>query len=229
MNTFDFRIWNRHVFIEIEGENLLIDTGSPQSFSTTGMIKIADKEFQVPKGLLSVNSQYLTNQLSYRFDGLIGMDIMKEFTVCFNSPLFGNFIGFFDKNDATGFPLSESKNIMGCPCIELNVNNIIGSYIFDTGAPISYCNPKTLGNLRQCGSTSDFSPLLGEDEFDVTLYYTNVSFKGGSFNAIFGKMPDKLEFILNSFGIDGIIGFDLLNHNRLTLSEGKLYLPPQGI
>ena len=46
---------------------------------------------------------------------------------------------------------------------------------------------------------------------------------------MYAKMPTKLEMILSQMGVDGIIGFDLINNYRFILCNGHLYFPPQGI
>lgn len=228
--TYKLIVWNRHILIELNNGYLVIDTGSPQSFHKDGLITIGEKNFNVPNSIMGIDSAYLSNQLNYDIAGLIGMDIMNEFSVWFNSPVFGNFIGFHDKTDYEG-EKSVCPNLLGCPCIEMTVNKRKGVFLFDSGAPISYVSSKFLSEEIECGKTTDFSPLLKTEQFEVSLFYlgTNISIGNGDnavFNAIYAKMPDQLEMILSVYQIDGIIGFDLINNNRLIVTEGSVVFPP---
>lgn len=233
ITTFDFIAWNRHVLIAPESQNILIDTGSPRSFHRDSIIKIGGRVFNVSKNIMGIDSEYLSKQLDYDVSGLIGMDIINEFSVWFNSPRFGNSIGFFDKSDYNGNILTY-PNLLGCPCIELFVNHKRGLFLFDSGAPISYVSSKLLSTEKECGRTTDFSPLLRSEKFEVSLYYLETDFSTGNdwrggFNAMYAKMPKQLEMILSSFGIDGIIGFDLINNNRLIVTNNSIAFPPQGL
>lgn len=233
ITTFDFIVWERHILISPEAKNILIDTGSPQSFHKDCVIKLGGKDFHVSNNIMGIDSDYLSRQLNFDISGLIGMDIINEFSVWFNSPKFGNFIGFYDKSDYAGTPL-KYQNLLGCPCIELTVNNKKGLFLFDTGAPISYVSSKLLTKEKECGRTTDFSPLMRSEKFEVSLFYLETNFTSGEgwyggFNAMYAKMPKQLELILSSYGIDGIIGFDLINNNRLIVTNCSIAFPPQGI
>ena len=235
-SSYELKVWNKHILIsEIEGL-LLIDTGSPKSFHKKGKIEIAGHTYSVPTTLMGIDTNYLKEKVGCEVAGLIGMDILNDFSVWFNTPKFGNFIGFFDLNDFSdfanqGFPVAD---FMGCPCIVLSVKGKRGRFIFDTGAHIPYISEKFIDNdTTYCGVTTDFSPMLNQESFDLKLFYLESELKGfngdGRFNAMYAQMPKKLETILSPFGIDGIIGFDLINQFRLIVREGKVYFPPQGI
>ena len=165
MNDFSYKmiVWNRHFLIESNDSIILIDTGSPKSFHQKGKIEIAGLTFSVPNTLMGIDTYYLKEKVGCEVAGLIGMDKLNDFSVWINSPMFGNFIGFFDLNDFSdfanqGFPVAD---FMGCPCIELSVKGKRGRFIFDTGAQIPYISEKFIDNdTTFCGVNTDFSPLL---------------------------------------------------------------------
>ena len=229
MSSHNFEVWNKHILIESNNSRLLIDTGSPYSFQKDGIIKIGKQDFNVPKDLMGLDSNYLTEKVGINISGLIGMDIMNHFSVWFNSPQFGNFILFSEKDDATGQPLSNSMNFMGCPTVTLGANHQEGIFLFDSGAPVSYISSRFVQNVSPCGTTYDFSPLIQSERYEVNLFYLESNLNQFRFNTQFAQMPPELEMILSSYRVDGIIGFDLIDHFRLIVSRGILYLPPQEI
>ena len=229
MAAFDLKVWNKHIIIESNSSLLLIDTGSPYSFQKDGIIKIGEQNFNVPKGLMGIDSHYLTEKVGIHISGLIGMDLLKHFSVWFNSPQFGNVILFCEKDDITGQPLSDSMNFMGCPTVKLGVNHQEGSFLFDSGAPVSYISSRFIQDVSPCGKTYDFSPLIQKEQYEVDLFYLKSNLNQYGFNIQFAQMPAELEMMLSKCRIDGIIGFDLIDHFRLIISQGVLYLPPQGI
>lgn len=238
MNDFSYKmiVWNRHFLIESNDSIILIDTGSPKSFHKKGKIEIAGHTYSVPITLMGIDTNYLKEKVGCEVAGLIGMDILNDFSVWFNTPKFGNFIGFFDLKDFSDFANQDFPvtDFMGCPCIELSVKGKRGQFIFDTGAHIPYISDKFIDNETVCcGITTDFSPILNQETFDLKLFYLESELKGfngdGRFNAMYAQMPKKLEMILSPFRIDGIIGFDLINQFRLIVRDGRVYFPPQGI
>lgn len=231
MSEFKLKVWNKHVFIENSGGRILLDTGSPLSCHVDGIIKIEDEEFIVPQTIMNISAEYLSEKVGCKISGLLGMDILSNFSVWICSPQFGNFILFSERGDVNGSKIGT--NIMGCPSVNLYVNHQHGTFLFDTGAHISYVSSRFLNGEERCGVTTDFSPLLGNDSYEVDLYYLESTientFCNRNFNAMYAKMPTKLEMIVSQMGADGIIGFDLIDNYRLILSDGHVYFPPQGI
>lgn len=227
MISFNLKVWNKHILIESNNSLLLVDTGSPCSFHKDGIIKIGDQDFNVPKDLMGLDSKYLSEKVGINISGLIGMDIMNHYSVWFNSPKFGNNILFSEKDEVEGQRLSDSVNFMGCPSLTLEVNHRKGKLLFDSGAPVSYISSKFLSDVSPCGKTYDFSPLIKSDSYEVKLFYLESKLNQYRFNTQFAQMPSELELILSSYKIDGIIGFDLIDHFNLIVSQGLLYLPPQ--
>ena len=231
MSSFNFKIWNRHILIDSNNSNMLIDTGSPKSFQQDGIVKIGDDEYTVSKSLMGIDASYLSRKVGCKISGLLGMDIMNSYSIWFNSPKFGNFILFSDKDDFKEFalPVSSQESFMGCPTIYLNIKQTRVKFLFDSGAPVSYISSKFLKDIEVCGKTYDFSPLLQSDKYEVDLYYIPYELGNECFNALFARMPSQLEIILTAYHVDGIIGFDLIDNFRLCMVNGTLFLPPQGI
>lgn len=229
MSSYKLKVWNKHFFIENSSGLILLDTGSPFSFHVDGVINIGESEFKVPQSAMNISIAYLKEKVGCELSGLLGMDILSQFSVWFSSPQFGNTILFSETSDVTGQCIGN--NLMGCPTVNMNVNGRKGTFLFDSGAHVSYISSKFLNGQEKCGTTTDFSPLLNSDRYEVDLYYFDSSIISYNkcFNAMYAKMPSQLEMLLSQFGVDGIIGFDLIDNYRLIVCNGHTYLPPQGI
>ena len=57
------------------GSKVLIDTGSPLSFHSDGVIALGGETFNVPTSLMGTGSDYVTENVGTDVNGLVGMDI----------------------------------------------------------------------------------------------------------------------------------------------------------
>lgn len=227
-NTFETIIVNRHLLINDGRGNMLIDTGSPASFHVESQIHIGDDTHIVPTSYIGTSTQYLSQKEGCEIVGLIGMDILSQYTVWINTPQFGNFI-LFSKGDTipSTYPV-ESFTIMSIPGIYMEVNGQRAKLLFDTGAHISYISDSYFHNLPIARQSEDFSPLLNA-EFNVDLYNLPTHFCDKMVNVEFGSMPLELTAMILQLHVDGIVGYDLIQHFRIVLDKGIVKIPPQGI
>ena len=93
-NTFETIIVNRHLLINDGRGNMLIDTGSPASFHVEREIHVGEDTHNVPTSYMGTTTQYLSQKVGCEIVGLIGMDILSQYTVWINTPQLGNFISF---------------------------------------------------------------------------------------------------------------------------------------
>ena len=227
-NTFETIIVNRHLLINDGRGNMLIDTGSPASFHVESQIHIGEDSHMVPTTYMGTTIQYLSQKVGCEIVGLIGMDILCQYTVWINTPQCGNFISF-SKGDTipSTYPV-ESFTIMSIPGICMKVNGQRAKLLFDTGAHISYISDSYYQNIPIARQSADFSPLLNA-EFNVDLYNLPTHFYDKMVNIEFGSMPLELKAMMLQLHVDGIVGYDFIQHFRIVLDKGIVKIPPQGI
>ena len=123
----------------------------------------------------------------------------------------------------------ETFSMMGCPGIVVNVKHEPVKLLFDTGAQISYLSSRFLTSAPVYDSVEDFSPLLGGESYMVNRHMLPTTFADKTFDVAYGETPMAISMLLGAYGIDGIIGWDLIEKFRIIINKGKFVLPPQGI
>ena len=215
---------NEHILID-DGQGIIIDTGSPNSFHDTGQIFLCGDSYTVPRSIMNVNSEYLSKEIGSKIHGLLGMDIISKYPILFELQN-----GFIFVDDDTQYSSAFSSFILPfhMVCIELCVNGQRVRLIVDTGAKISYIDSSVVKGHDSIGTEQDFSPLFGH--FSTNLYKCNVKLlQGESIVLTFGTPPSLLTEFLTTMQVQGIIGIEFFKLFRLQLCGGKLYFPPQGI
>ena len=104
------------------GKYLLIDTGSPSSFSETGEIEIAKVQYPVPTILYGkVTAAYLQNAMHHsNITGLVGMDIIsKSFYEFDYTNLVLNIISLDNEFDSNGSEQIDLSYAGGVPILPL--------------------------------------------------------------------------------------------------------------
>jgi hypothetical protein len=223
MGNYIYQSIHGHILVNVAGRSCVLDTGSPFSLGYYP-ISIAGREFPVHENYLDVSCEYLSQEIGITVEGLIGADIVREFTLSIypneqmvqflNTPAFGNIV----------LPID---NHLGVPIIKLDVNGRVISAFFDTGAPMSYLLPEALEGLQPECTHEDFYPLVGN--FLTPVYRLPYNLGGESGEMRFGRLPDELRGMLEGGNVQGIIGTELLKRFGLSLSVRehvlKLELP----
>ena len=226
----DFRIKlvNDHIVIDDE-QHLILDTGSPTSFHSSGVINLSGEDIPVGTSALGVRSDYLTSQIGTSIDGLIGMDIINRYPMLIDARDGHIFINddSIHSHSFKSFDLGPLSQ--GLIAIEMGVNNNPVRMIVDTGAPISYIKKSIVEGLVSEREVSDFHPLIGD--FKTELYQCAVDsvLNGEQYNQTFGVLPNLLSMTLDMLHVDGIIGIDIFKRYRIQIRDRKLFLPPQSI
>jgi hypothetical protein len=212
MGNYIYQRIHGHIVVNIAGRACVLDTGSPFSLGCYP-ITIAGREFPVHENYLDVTCEYLSREIGMTVEGLIGADIVSEFTLGIypneqmvqfqTTPAFGNIV----------LPID---NHLGVPIIKLEVNGKIISAFFDTGAPMSYLLPGALEGLQAECTQEDFYPLVGN--FLTPVYRLPYSIGGEAGEMRFGRLPDELRGMLEGADVQGIIGTELLKRFGLSLS-----------
>lgn len=227
-NSFDAIIVNRHLLINDGRGNMLIDTGSPASFHYENHIFIDSDDHEVPTSYMGTTTQYLSEKVGCEVVGLIGMDIISQYTMWIDLPMTKPFVAFYKDDNIGSRYRVENFSVMGIPGICMEINGRTARVLFDTGAHISYIHSRFYANEPIVRTCTDFSPLLNA-EYEVDMYELSTNFCEKTLNIEFGSMPQELAMLINHINVDGIIGYDLIENYRIVLEKGMLKIPPQGM
>lgn len=225
-SVFNTIIFNRHLLINDERGMILIDTGSPISFHQEQLICIYNDDYAVPASYMGITAAYLSEKVGCEIVGLLGMDIISQYTMWINTPDFGSFILFEKTEGNPSFSEVEHFEVMGIPGICMDVNGKNVKLLFDTGAQISYISESCYQNQPVVRTTTDFAPLLNT-EYQVDMYNLPATFCQKTFDVEFGAMPKALAQLLETIAVDGIIGYDLIHAFRIVVEKGVVKIPSQ--
>jgi hypothetical protein len=76
--NYPIRLINNHIIVDAE-QQLIVDTGSPVSFHSSGMINLCGESIAVKTSIPGVSADYLSSKVGTRIDGLLGMDIIHRY------------------------------------------------------------------------------------------------------------------------------------------------------
>jgi Ca-activated chloride channel family protein len=202
---YGLKMINGHLFAEIEGLNVLIDSGAPTSASDAAEWYFLHEVYRLPKGYMGVTLDYLSNVTGARVDILMGTDIMRKYHVTLN--LSRNRISFSSRSLLRFDTWLPMTIFMGVPSVSLTQNgNPLPMYI-DSGARISYVSQNIASKYTPNGIEKDFYPGMGE--FETQAF--DIPFQLGSLNFTLrcGVLPSMLESALLLTGNYGIVGSEL--------------------
>ena len=225
----DYKIkWiNNHIVID-DDQGLLVDTGSPLSFHSSGVINICGDSITVPTSLVNVTAAYLQGKISEGIQGIIGTDIISKHSILFNLHENGWNCVLMDDDAEYGNHI-DSFSFMGIYVLYIFIEGKKRRMIFDTGAPVSYLSSFLVRDKVILRKGKDFSPLLnGDFNIDIVTAPASIQKEGVCFNFEFG-FSRLIDPTLQLLGVDGIMGSELLKYYRLQIKGRSLILPPQGI
>ncbi|MEP5764364.1 MAG: hypothetical protein ABJ308_07210 [Halieaceae bacterium] len=220
MANFMYQMHHGHIVVTVEGRPYLLDTGSPFSVGYEP-INIGGRSFEVQQSYMGVTCGYLMENIGVPIEGMIGADIMQEFTVCMYA---SERMIQFTHLPPVGDIVIPLQDFMGVPIFCVQVAGQVRRMFFDTGAPMSYLLPQCLADKEAEGRHEDFYPLVGN--FMTSVYALDVNIGGSSRKLRFGELPHELEALLEAGAVQGIIGTEMLKHFGICLSlkEGVMRL-----
>jgi len=77
MITKELKFLKGHLFVSIDGNDWLIDTGAPSSFGDIQELEIAGKDFLLSNEFSGLTATKLTGHVDHTTVGLIGTDILN--------------------------------------------------------------------------------------------------------------------------------------------------------
>lgn len=194
------------LFTEIEGEKVLIDTGSPISIGNRKGWLFFDDVFQLSQSALGISMNYLGNELGTNVDVLMGTDIIKNYIVTID--LSHNQVHFSDTLLVRSGKTIPFKVLMGTPIIHAKIDGKAMDLFFDTGAKLTYVEKQLVQNLVPISEEKDFYPTLGR--FVTPVYELPLEIVDETVIVKCGILPEMLEQAIRMTGAKAILGTEIL-------------------
>lgn len=211
MNTYRMEYKNGHVFVALDGNLWLIDTGSPGSFGRVSSLSFAGEQFNTGTDLLGLNTESLSNFTEVECFGLIGADILNQFDHIWDISE-GELTVSSDQLSLDGQTIPLDM-LVGIPIINVRVNDSEYQMFFDTGAQLSYFQDESLKRFPMRGIITDFHHTIGQ--FQTEIHLVPVSLGSVEFTLRCGKLPESLEMTLMLASTKGIISNEVLKNRTV--------------
>jgi hypothetical protein len=210
MQQFSLRHQKGHLFIHIDGDDWLLDTGAPTSFGTN-CVAIGGQKFSIPRSYMGLDAEELSGFVKCPTSGIIGADVLNGFDILID--IRQGLVLFSAEEISLEGEAIEMTDFMGIPVIQANIGGSDRKMFFDTGAQISYLQDDSLVNFPSNGVVSDFYPGFGE--FETETYRVDTMLGTTKFELICGSLPGMLGMTLGIAGVEGIIGNEILMERTL--------------
>lgn len=220
MTEYRIELVRGHIIVNDDrGSRVLIDTGSPLSFHSEGLIALGGESFEVPSSLMGTDSDYVSDNVGVRVDGLVGMDILGD-GVLIDVPRGRIVLG----HPTDGMTRVPSKGMLGYMAAEMDIRGRRATILIDTGAPTSYVSPSLTEGLSAVDNVTDFNPMVPGGTFETPIFEFPVSFAGQESVIRAGHLPSLMRATLRLLGVDGVIGMELLKRQALLLADGGVWV-----
>lgn len=212
-----------HIVID-DDQHVIIDTGSPLSFHTSGVLNLGGEMIPVASSVPGISKKYLSEKVGINIEGIIGMDFISKHSLLFC--LKDGKVSFDDDvRDIRSFQNIKLDPLLGnLAGIRVKVNGLPANVVVDTGAPISYIHPSFTKGLKRNGTKQDFSPYVGDFQTDVYICEVDTMTGEKAYRQEFGNPPGILAATLERCNVDGIIGVDLFKRYNIQMRGTELFL-----
>jgi hypothetical protein len=216
--TYPLVLEHGHLFALIDGHRWVVDTGSPASLGQVAALQIGHRAFAIKSALMGLDAETLSGLIGQPVAGLLGNDILNAFdgVMDVQAGVLTLAEALPAAPDGVALPLTF---MMEVPQVAVRVAGAVHSLILDTGAQLSYFQDDSLADYPPMGVLADFYPGLGR--FETPTHCVPMELGPLSLALRCGSLPAMLGLGLSLLGVTGILGNDLLRHNRL------IYLPRQ--
>lgn len=206
MTTLPLVFKDGHLFVELEGNLWLFDTGAPTSFGAVTSIMVAGKQFRLATSYFGLTGTPLSRFVGVPCVGLLGADVLGHFDHILDT-ISGTLTISATELEHSGHAVRLSE-FMGIPILTALIADTDYRMFFDTGAQISYFQDDSLSNFPPAGSVTDFYPGIGQ--FQTDIYQVEVALSGIAFTVRCGTLPGLLGATLMMADTQGIIGNQVL-------------------
>ncbi|MGI8603296.1 MAG: hypothetical protein ACR2OZ_09885 [Verrucomicrobiales bacterium] len=206
MNTFPLQLRDGHLFLELDGELWLLDTGAPTSFGTSDNLSLAGEQFGLGTSYLGLTAATLTSFVGVPCVGLLGADVLGRFDHILDAANGKATISTAELAH-TGQTVRLAE-FMGIPILTAQIAGTDYRMFFDTGAQISYFQDNSLTDFPSAGSVTDFYPGVGQ--FQTDTHEVPLTLAGVAFTLRCGTLPGLLGATLMMADTEGIVGNQIL-------------------
>jgi len=224
-NEFKLEYRNSHLFLILNKQKWLLDTGSPVSFSEEDGLILCGKGFKLKREAMGLRVKDLSKVVGTQVAGLLGTDVINHFDWLFDIPEQKVTIstGAISRNVFSSKAETISLNLLnGLPLLHSHVENRDIKAFLDTGAQFSYLEPSLLAHFPREKVAKDFHPFTGT--FSTILHRVKVVFISAAEYLDCGRLPEKLAPLLTMTGAQGIIGNEILLHRLVLYSPSQKLL-----
>jgi hypothetical protein len=204
--TLSLEIQKGHMFVQVGGDKLLLDTGGPMSFCTSESILLAGQQFSVESSYMGLTPDALSQFIDVPTAGLLGSDILNAFDIIIDA-LKGKILATKDELHFDGNPIPLDE-FMGIPILSTRINDTEFRMFFDTGAQISYLQDEMLSSFPNADEMTDFYPGIGQ--FKTNTHNIDSIVGESAFTIRCGRLPDLLGMALMMAETQGILGNQIL-------------------
>lgn len=205
MHEFVLRFQEGHLFVSINGDDWLLDTGAPTSFGTKS-IEIEGRNASVPDSYMGLDAVELSGYVDHPTAGIIGADVLQQFDLLIDVK--SQKVSFSTEQLAIHGEVLETAEFMGIPIVQAEIGGTDRRMFFDTGAQISYFQDASLDTFPAAGSVTDFFPGIGQ--FQTNTYQVIATLGSVQHELRCGALPGLLGMTLMMAGTEGIIGNEIL-------------------
>ncbi|MEI6738683.1 MAG: hypothetical protein WCK74_00080 [Gemmatimonadaceae bacterium] len=206
MHTYPLRLQDGHLFVTVDGQDWLLDTGAPSSFGSVPSVTLGEQTFGLDSDYLGLSASTLTDHVGVPCVGLLGADVLGPFDHRFDLQM-----GTHTLSAAELTVAGESvalASFMGIPIVSLRCGDTTVRMFFDTGAQISYFQDETRTIYPSAGALQDFYPGVGQ--FETTTHWVPMHLGSLPFTLRCGELPGLLGMTLLLAGTQGIVGNEIL-------------------
>ncbi len=210
-NTLPLHFRDGHLFVGLNDDLWLLDTGAPTSFGASRNFTFAGEQFSVGDGYLGLNAAKLSQFVGVPCVGLLGADVIGQFDHIFDTAGGKLTVSTAElTHDGQSVKLDE---FMGIPIVTARIGGSDHRMFFDTGAQISYFQDDSLAGFPPAGSVTDFYPGVGQ--FKTDTHEVPVSLGGVVFTLRCGTLPGILGMTLMMAGTTGIVSNAILSNRTV--------------
>ena len=195
-----------HLFVNLDGNLWLFDTGAPTSFGAHTNIVIADQKFELTTEYFGLTHTRLSDYVGVPCVGLLGVDVLNQFDHILDTARNTLTLSATElPHNGRIVPLSD---FMGIPILTVSIAHTHYPMFFDTGAQVSYFQDESVRHFPPAGPINDFYPGFGS--FQTETYQVDVELAHTVFSIRCGILPDMLGATLMMANTQGIIGNAIL-------------------
>lgn len=169
---YNYTLSNNHYIINIEGNNYLLDTGSPVSFSLKpglNSVIINQRRYSLPYNVMNLDIEATRELVGMDVDGFIGMDIICQTSLT----IYKDGRIEFRALPEQGNRLEMLADSYGLIKLKVSSNDYVSAYLVDTGAKYAYGREYLFSGSQPFGHIKDYNSRLGHFESDIYHIYVD--------------------------------------------------------